>query len=843
MTVLSDRTPLFLPPLDRFDESGLSFFIDAGAPNWIAVESGGAGLLARVGDAASSGSPLTFGDLVSSHALEEKLEAGKAWVQVHDFLRALDRAGMLASDPFRRPAYPGRAALVEPKGIRELWIHINNACNLACSHCLVSSGPGGLPGSEPEFLAGLVDRAAELGLERVYVTGGEPFLRRDLIALIRRVTEALGLEMIVLTNATVISEAVRQELETLDRSRVKFQVSLDGARPETNDPIRGAGTFDRALGGARLLADLGFDVSLTTVPTEENLGELSEIPSIARRVGAGSHHLMWSHRRGRASEGSNGFFPGNAALLGAAFRVAEAATREGVAFDNLEAVRRRVNGVPGVKYDLGNAGWDSLCVYADGKVYPSAALANEPSLVCGDAMTQDLADILARSPVIRSLREASLSKKTALAADPFRFLTGGGDLEHAWCFSGDFLGEDPYYALSVELARRVMVELGEEKRLRKNARSGYSAPLVLHAMGEGAIACGNADGTLAEQPVLTLHSNCVLSFDVDRPRAKVREFYSAAAENPQAELCCPTKYDEESVSHIPKDVLDRFYGCGSPMTMAGVREGESVLDLGSGAGIDVFIAARLVGRSGKAIGVDMTDRMLAVAHENKPIVADALGYDVVEFREGYLENIPVESKSVDLVTSNCVVNLSPDKPRVFEEIWRVLRDHGRVVISDIVSEREVPPHLKVNPRLWGECLVGAVTQEKFLAELERAGFYGLEVLQKSYWKDVEGYPFSSVTVSGIQVRKDFRVRLSGPSGGLPRTGKGFRGRGRPPVPAQRALRDLYRHGREIVESSVQGLLRDSASGRGALGVCLRQPGRHALRAGLLLRALGAARVS
>ena len=753
MTVLSERTPLFVPALDRFDEAGLSYFLDAESPNWLAVEPEGARLLARIGAAAASGSPLTFGGLVSRRAQEENLEAGKAWIQAHDFLRSIDRAGMLASEPFRRPAYPGRSALVEPKGVRELWIQINNACNLACAHCLVSSGPGGSPGSDPEFLTSLVDRAGQLGLERVYVTGGEPFLRRDLIALIRRVTEVLGLEMIVLTNATVIPDSVRRELAALDRSRLKFQVSVDGARPETNDPIRGAGTFAKALDGAALLAGLGFDVSLTTVPTEENLDELSEIPAIARRVGAKSHHLMWSHRRGRASEGGNGFFPGSARLLGAALRVAEAASGEGIAFDNLEAIRRRVNGVPGVKYDLGNAGWDSLCVYADGKVYPSAALANEPSLFCGDAAREDLADILARSPVIRSLREASVSKKLGLAADPFRFLTGGGDVEHAWCFTGDFLGEDPYYALTVALARRVMTELGEEKRARRNLRSGYDAPLVLHAMGDGAIACGSADGALAEQPVLTLHSNCVLSFDVDRPRAKVREFYAAAAESPQAELCCPTKYDESAVSHIPKDVLDRFYGCGSPVAIAGIRPGETVLDLGSGAGIDVFIAAKLVGPSGKAIGVDMTDRMLSVAHANKPIVAESLGYDAVEFREGFLEEIPVESRSVDLVTSNCVVNLSPDKPRVFEEIWRVLKDHGRLVVADIVSEEEVPPRLKVDPQLWGECLVGALTQERFLAELERAGFYGIEILKKAYWKDVEGYPFFSVTVRGYKFEK------------------------------------------------------------------------------------------
>ncbi len=754
MTVLQERTPLHVPALHTFTEDDILYAVDPEAPNWIAVDARGGELLRAIRAAGETGEPLAFGALVARWAAEKRLEAGKAWLHVHDFLRALDRAGMLSEAPLVREPYPGRAALIKPAGLRELWLQINNACNLTCTHCLVSSGPGGAPGIDTGALVRLVDRAAQLGMERLYVTGGEPFLRKDLFDLAKRATQTHGAEMIVLTNATVLQGAVKKGLESLDRSRVRFQVSIDGARPETNDEIRGAGTFAKALDGAKLLADLGFDVSLTTVTTEENLSELVEIPALVKRVGAKSQHLMWSHRRGRAVESSNGFFPENLPLLKAVLAVADAARREGTTLDNLEAIKRRVNGVPGVKYDLGNAGWDSICVYANGKVYPTAALANEPALVCGDVTRQDLRDVLETSPVVRSLRAATLAKKSSLASDPFRFLTGGGDLEHAWCFSGgDFLGEDPYYPISLALTKRVMTDLGSEKRMRTNVRSGYDAPLVLHAMGEGAIACGTADGALAEEPVLTLHSNCVLSFDVDKPRAKVREFYGAAADTPQADLCCPTKYDDAAVSHIPQDVLDRFYGCGSPMTTAGIREGETVVDLGSGAGIDVFIAAKFVGKTGRAIGVDMTDRMLSVAHENKPKVAAALGYDVVEFREGFLEKIPVESKTVDVVTSNCVVNLSPDKARVFEEIWRVLKDHGRIVISDIVSETEVPPHLKTNPQLWGECLVGALTQEGFLAGLERAGFYGLEVLQKSYWKDVEGYPFFSVTVRGFKFEK------------------------------------------------------------------------------------------
>ncbi|MCH7474346.1 MAG: radical SAM protein [Gemmatimonadetes bacterium] len=635
MTTLEHRTPLHLPALQTFEQDGISYAVDPTKPNWIAVDGKGRELLDAI---SASAGKLTFGALVARYAATNQLEAGKAWVHVHDFLRALDRAGMLAEEAVSFSPYPGRAALIAPEGLRELWIQINNACNLACSHCLVSSGPGKEPGLPFQQLKALVDRAVQLGLERLYLTGGEPFIRKDIFELIRHGTERRNLDVIVLTNATVFRGPIKAGLETLDPARVRFQVSIDGACAETSDRIRGVGSFTKALDGARVLADLGFDVSLTTVPTRANLDELPKITGIVQSVGAKSQHLMWAHKRGRAAASSNGFFPDIHRLLAAVMKTVEAAEEAGVVLDNLEAVKRRVNGVPGVKYDLGNGGWDSLCVYADGKVYPTAALANEPALLCGDTAHEDFEQILASSPVIQRLRHASLAQNPSVQDDPFRFFTGGGDWEHAWWASGgNPVGDDPYYPIAVALVRHVMATLGREKLRRRNLRSGYDAPLVLHAMGEGAIACGTADGVAAEQPVLTLHSNCVLSFDVDKPRAKVREFYGAAAEKPQADLCCPTKYDDTAVAHIPQDVLDRFYGCGSPMTSAGIQPGETVVDLGCGAGIDVFIAAKFVGASGTAIGVDMTDRMLSVARDSKPKVATALGYDAVEFREGFLD--------------------------------------------------------------------------------------------------------------------------------------------------------------------------------------------------------------
>ncbi|MBI2495087.1 MAG: methyltransferase domain-containing protein, partial [Candidatus Omnitrophica bacterium] len=655
----------------------------------------------------------------------------------------------------------GRSRHLGLSRLRECWLHTNNSCNLTCSHCLVNSSPRGEPGLSSAAWRSLIDQAAALGVDRFYITGGEPFVRADMPELIRHIIESHQTELILLTNATLFRGSRAEALDRFDRSRVKFQVSLDGSAPAVNDPIRGAGSFEATVAGLAQLIRRGFDVTITTVVTPRNLPDLVNITRLAGACGVRSQHLMWMHRRGRVMNSSaefgvrsSEFFPSVEQLIKAVRQVKQEADRLGVVLDNAASFELRANAPAGVKFDLGNAGWQSLCVYADGHVYPSAALANHRPLDCGDATNgADLERIWRTSPVLEAVREASVVRKPQAANDPFRYLTGGGDLEHSYFFSGSFLGEDPYYPLYDALLSDAIDALTARKVALVNRRSGYDAPRIYHAMGDGAIVCGTTELGAEAVEVAFLHSNCVLSFDVEKPRKIVQQFYGQAAEQPQAELCCPTQYDPAEVGHIPQEVLDRFYGCGSPVTSANPQPGEVYVDLGSGAGIDCFIAAKHVGPTGRVIGIDMTDQMLAVARESQRKVADALGYDVVEFRRGFLETIPVEDRSADVVTSNCVVNLSPDKPKVFAELWRILRDHGRAVIADIVSDREVPPRLKVNERLWGECIVGALTEEQFLAMLEQAGFYGLSVMKKTFWKTIEGFNFFSVTVQGFKFEK------------------------------------------------------------------------------------------
>ncbi|MBI2070698.1 MAG: methyltransferase domain-containing protein [Elusimicrobia bacterium] len=786
---LKDSLVLHRSRLDSFEREGIHFFIDGGAPNWIAVDQRGARLLEWVDGRK------TLGEIFRLYNEQFVSDAAKAWRDLHVFVRQAMAKGMLHAAAQTAPPYPGRGEALEPKTLNELWIHLLQTCNLACSHCLVSSGPGGEKGLGRDFYLGLIDQGFDLGVRRFYFTGGEPFIREDIFDLIRYTTEDKKAQLMVLTNATLFSGPRLEALKTLDRERLNFQVSLDGCRPETNDPIRGAGVFAKASAGLKTLNELGFATSLTAAVTKSNVRDLEQLPKLAKELGAKSVHLMWLHKRGRILEtDGSAAFPTHAELAHLARTVKAASKELGVIVDNAESFALRVNGLPGVKYDLGNCCWESLCVYMDGKVYPSAAMAGYPALALGDAEKEPLRKIWMESPVARAFRNATVGQKKSLSGHPFRFLTGGGDIEHSYFFDqagvpakrvgaemvgarqsgndsangheGSLMGEDPYHELYVELMKDAMFDLASTKKAALNLKSGFNPPVIYHAMGEGQIA-SSQDAALWLDPdgaavkVKLTHSNCVLSFDVEKPYKIIQNFYGKAALAPQKELCCPVKYDESEVGHIPREVLDRFYGCGSPVTQAGLKAGETMLDLGSGAGIDCFIAAKKVGPTGRVIGVDMTQEMLTVARQCKNDVAAVLGYDVVEFRDGYLENIPAETASVDLVTSNCVINLSPDKNKVFAEIWRVLKDTGRMVVADIVADRPVPLALAAHQDLWGECISGSLSEEEFLTALERAGFYGIRILKKTFWKEVKAYQFHSLTVQAFKFEKKAGCRFMG----------------------------------------------------------------------------------
>lgn len=229
-------------------------------------------------------------------------------------------------------------------------------------------------------------------------------------------------------------------------------------------------------------------------------------------------------------------------------------------------------------------------------------------------------------------------------------------------------------------------------------------------------------------------------------RNQVSRDYERAVTSPAGGVCCagigcctPTAdapiqkgvvakmagYTDEELALLPPEAVTNSFGCGNPLALAQLQPGDVVLDLGSGAGIDILLAARLVGPKGRAIGIDMTDAMIAKAHEN--IAASGLAN--VEVRKGIIEEMPVENDSVDWVISNCVVNLSPEKHRVFAEIARVLKPGGRVRISDIVVE-SLPDWARSDAVLYSACVSGAISEEAYLQGMRDAGLVDVEVTER-----------------------------------------------------------------------------------------------------------------
>jgi arsenite methyltransferase len=182
-------------------------------------------------------------------------------------------------------------------------------------------------------------------------------------------------------------------------------------------------------------------------------------------------------------------------------------------------------------------------------------------------------------------------------------------------------------------------------------------------------------------------------------------------------------YDESQTSAIPAEALSASLGCGNPTALAELRPGETVLDLGSGGGIDVLLSARRVGPSGKAYGLDMTDEMLTLARENQR----KTGVENAEFLKGEIENIPLPENSVDVLISNCVINLSADKNRVLQEAFRVLRPGGRFAVSDVVVRGPVPAAIRRSVELWVGCVAGALEESEYRAKLTAAGFTEIEI--------------------------------------------------------------------------------------------------------------------
>jgi len=667
--------------------------------------------------------PTPAGDTILSNLFADK--PTKLSLEEQRFLRRLPDAD--------KTVYPGRYELLNTDTLRELWFHITDNCNMSCTHCLFSSSPDANREMATERVLELTAQAEQLGCKMFAVTGGEPLVHKGLPEILNRMLAIESSHVAVLTNGLAVKKFF--SAHSYDFNRLHLQISIDGIG-DTHDKLRGKGMFAALEKSLGWLSARGIPFTLSMCVTKDNVSQIKEVVEFAARTGASNVHFMWYFVRGR---GESQQFVKPEEIYPHLLEAWETGERTGVTIDNVEAVKSMIFAPCGTVHDGSTAGWESLAVGPDGNIYPSAATVGIDQLATG--INGDLKQAWKKSPVLESLRKSSGKN----LATPFKLILGGGDTDHSYMHKQSFLGDDPYSTIYEKLALELITR-------KANESEANETPQLRLKMGDKLDRC-SGHGAVA----LT-HTNCLLAVAGNNSLAVVKDFYTEAADTAKEDILNPACYDPALMAHIPEKYRFRGYGCGSPVMDAGIVEGEHVVDLGSGRGIECFIAAKQVGPEGKVTGIDMLDPMLDHAREGQASVAKNLGYDNMDFRKGYLETLPLDENAADLLLSNCVLNLSTDKRRTFAEMFRVLKPGGRLTISDVVCETEPGPEIRNDDTLHGECIAGAQTQKNLCGLLEEAGFESLLMVKRFPYRTVGGHQFFSLTFSARKPYEDEKVK-------------------------------------------------------------------------------------
>ncbi len=628
--------------------------------------------------------------------------------------------------------YRGRDDHLSTDHLSELWLHVTDRCNMACRHCLFSYQPQTGAELPVQRILDVSRQAWDLGCRVFALTGGEPFVHCNFREIVDGLAAMPETNVVILTNGMLLDE----NADNLKRwsGRVHLQVSLDGLE-KNHDSIRGRGQYRRLMEQLARTGRNGIPFTLSTCVMKNNVAEMPDLVDLAAEMGASNVHFMWYFIRGR---GDRRLWAEPDTIFDYLRQASLRAEDRGVTVDNIEALKTQIFAPQGTRYDGSGAGWDSLAYAPDGKIYPSAALVGIDKLAT--EMDCELADAWRNSEVLQNIRRQTVAETHS----PLRYLLGGGDTDHSYVNSGEFIGRDPYMPLYDKTALWLIVRRAEETK-------EINQPGLRLKMGDVLESCG------PHGAVAATHSNCLLAVAEVDGHTSVREFYTTALQNPREDICNPVFFPDELIDHIPEHLLVRGYGCGSPVIEADLRPGQKVADLGSGTGVECLIASRLVGPKGKVIGVDMLDVMLNFATEGAKQVAERLGYANVEFRKGYLEDLPLDDGWADVIISNCVVNLATDKRKVFGEIRRALagggrpdgRPPGRCVISDVVCIDEPDPAVRNDETMRGQCIAGALTTRDLFGLLAESGLAAARVIKWFPYRVVGGHRFYSMTFEAV----------------------------------------------------------------------------------------------
>ncbi|MGE4519219.1 MAG: DUF5714 domain-containing protein [Desulfobacteraceae bacterium] len=695
-----EKNILKIKGLSRLEHDDTVIYIDPEYPEWFAVNKSGDNLLKTI----------ISGKSITTDSVYDEINKIK-------FIKNFSYT--------EKNSYSGRADFLKLTHLDECWLHITDNCNLKCSHCLFSCSSEKKSSLDLKSIKDCVDQTYRLGTKVFYLTGGEPLVHENICEIMQYILAFDDTFVTVMTNGVLVPKFA-DFFRKLPLNRIFFQVSVDGTE-ETHDKIRGKGSFKRLLKALEELEKLNTRNTISMVVNNENLDQMKEIIDLGEKYKVSSIHYMWLLVTGSAKPE---IFSNPEKIFENFKKACIYAKKKGIEIDNLKNISSRVFSPPGTRYDLGNAGWRSIAIGPDKNIYPSAALTGVEELNCGN-ISDGIENIWKNSQILKNIRNETVLNIDKYKDSLLKYISGGDDLDHSYYSKKTFAGNDPYFPLYEKIILWVISE--NTKDLPEP-----SYPAVILKMGDKLLQCkSEGDG------VSLTHSNCVLTFS--NIRSTVGDFYTKADSSENTDILNPVCYSEEEISHIPKHSRIKSYGCGSPVLDSDIKEGETIADLGCGAGVECFIASKKTGKNGRVFGVDMLDHMLEKANASNEKVSQNLGYKNVEFKKGFLEKIPLNDNETDLITSNCVINLSEDKTKTFLEILRVLKPGGRIVVSDVVTDFPSPAFIQNDPKLQGECIAGAMVQSRLFSVLELAGFTDISIIKRFFYRSVKNHRFFSLT--------------------------------------------------------------------------------------------------
>lgn len=482
--------------------------IDPLMPNWISTNKVGSEIV-RMCDGRH-----TLDEIAGSISGRYGISLKEANKNCQVFFRGLQEKGFVSETPALKPSYPGRSQTIAPGKLGELWIYTNNDCNLNCLHCLVSAGKQKTSSMSATQIKNLVDQATGLGAHRIYFTGGEPFIREDILDLIEYVTTRT--QLVILSNGTLLDHSISQKLGEISNNNLIMQVSLEGPNAKVNNQIRGIGSFEKAVAGINELVRVGLVPIVTTTVTKLNADYVTETTSYLASLGVKDHHILWLHPRGRGQKNLKNLFvsPGQLTeIMRALFKNSQ---KLGMLVDNKESLKARIQARRGRKNDLCNSCFEMLCVDSNLQVYPCASLNGDTCFACGSLEEKTLEDIWLNSPATKWIRDNSVQKKVGCNDCYLKFFCGGGCFCQAYYNYkvekgfGCVMAPDPYCESYKDLLEDLLWELAKPDN-PTNGKRNHQPELYASMDAElPACAISGTKVTNAAFEVAGFHCACVL---------------------------------------------------------------------------------------------------------------------------------------------------------------------------------------------------------------------------------------------------------------------------------------------------------------------------------------------